>query len=233
MSQSIRQRRKSQQSSKIGIWIIGVSAAVVIIVVAAIALSNRQSVAGIAQPDVPAEWIDRNTLGDPEAPVVIEAWEDFLCPACLQWTNTVKPRLQEEYIETGQVRLVFRNFPLQGFMPASRMAAMASQCAADQEAFWPYHDRLFIAQSRGQGGFVMEDLVEYAGEIGLNSDAMLECLGTQEYAGYVDDSVNQAVSLGLQATPSILIEGQLMNNPFDYDAMSAQIDSLLESAAAE
>ncbi|MEX1019528.1 MAG: DsbA family protein [Litorilinea sp.] len=230
MSQSIRQRRKSQGTSNIGIWIIGVSAAVVIIVVAAIALSNRQSVAGIAQPEVPAEWIERNTLGDPNAPVVIEAWEDFMCPACLQWTNTVKPRLQEEYIETGQVRLVFRNFPLQGFMPASRMAAMASQCAADQDAFWPYHDRLFIAQSRGQGGFLLENLVEYAGEIGLNSDEMLQCMSTQEYGDHVTDSINQAVSLGLQATPSILIDGQLMANPFDYDAMSAQIDSLVEAA---
>lgn len=227
MSQSIRQRRKSQSSSKIGIWIIGVSAAVVIIVVAAIALSNRQSVASIAQPDLPAEWIERNELGDPNAPVVIEAWEDFMCPACLQWSNTIKPRLQEEYIATGQVRLVFRNFPLQGFMPASRMAAMASQCAADQNAFWPYHDRLFIAQSRGQGGFLLENLVEYAGEIGLNSQEMLQCLSTQEYATYVNDSVTEAISLGLQATPSILIDGQLMSNPFDYDAMSAQIDSLV------
>jgi protein-disulfide isomerase len=227
MSQSIRQRRKARRESNIGIWIIGVSAAVVIIVVAAIALSNRQTVANIAQPDLPAEWIERNAMGNPDAPVVVEAWEDFLCPACLQWHNTIEPRLKEEYVQTGEVRFVFRNFPLQGFMPASRMAVLASQCAADQNAFWPYHDRLFIAQSRGQSGFLLENLVEYAGELGLNSQSMLQCLSTQEHADYVTDSVNQAVSLGLNATPSILVNGQQIANPFDYDALSAAIEANL------
>lgn len=227
MSQSIRQRRKSQNSSKIGVWIIGVSAAVVILVVAAIAVSNRQSIANIAQPDLPAEWIERNAKGDPNAPVVIEAWEDFLCPACLQWHNNIEPRLREDYIETGQVRFVFRNFPLQGFAPASRMAALASQCAADQDAFWPYHDRLFIAQSRGQGGFLLESLVEYAGELGLNSQSMLQCLSSQQHAEYVTNSVNEGISTGVNATPTVFVNGRVIANPFDYDAISAEIDSIL------
>lgn len=227
MSKSIRQRRKSEGASKIGIWIIGVSAAVVILVVAAIALSNRQSIANISQPDLPAEWIERSTKGDPDAPVVVEAWEDFLCPACLQWHNTIEPRLTEDYIETGQVHFVFRNFPLQGFAPASRMAAMASQCAADQGAFWPYHDRLFVAQSRGQGGFVLESLVQYADELGLDSQAMLQCLSTQEHAEYVSDGVNEGISMGVNATPTVLVNGRMLANPFDYDSLSAEIDNIL------
>jgi protein-disulfide isomerase len=225
-----RQRRRQQGANQIGIWIIGVSTAVVLIVVMAIALNNRQSVANITQPDLPAEWIQRNSMGDPNAPVVVEAWEDFLCPACLQWHNTIEPRLKEDYIKTGQVRFVFRNFPLQGFAPGSRMGAMASQCAADQEAFWPYHDRLFVAQSRGQSGFLLESLIQYADELGLDSQAMLQCLSSQEHANYVTDSVNQAVSLGLNATPSVIVNGRQLANPFDYDALSAEIESLVAAA---
>ena len=139
---------KNSGSSKIGLWLVGISVAIVAIVVAIIVFNEqRVSSAPVAQPDVPADWIDRTSLGSPEAPVVVQLWEDFLCPSCQAFSRTVKPQIVEEYVKSGQVRLEFHHFPLQQHAPGSFMAAIAAECAADQNLFWPYHDKAFQAVS--------------------------------------------------------------------------------------
>ena len=92
--------RKSggSQSNSIGLWIVGVSVAVVVLVVALMMISSRQNVIAVETPDVQPEWIDRTTMGNPDASVVVQAWEDFLCPSCMQWTQMIEPvcgRLRE------------------------------------------------------------------------------------------------------------------------------------------
>ena len=154
-------------------------------------------------------------MGDPEAPVTIQAWEDFMCPACRQWTSTVEPQLIDEYIKTGQVRLEFHQFPLSIHAPGADMGAMASLCANDQGAFWPYHNRLFPAQDQGQAGFTIDALVRYADELGLDSRALMECMSSLKYRDQVTASGNEALSLGLNATPSVIVNGTKMTNPFD------------------
>ena len=223
-----RTRRKTD--SNIGIWIVGISAAIVLVVVLAIALSNRPQAVVVAAPDLPAEWLVGTTMGDPEAPVTIQAWEDFMCPACRQWTAEVEPQLLEEYIKTGQVRLEFRQFPLSIHAPGAELAAQASLCANDQSAFWPYHNRLFPAQDQGQAGFTIDALTRYANELGLDSRAFTDCVSSQQYRQQVADSGNEALSLGLDATPSILVGGVRMNDPFDYEG---EMKTLIENALAE
>src|SRR5689334_5639443 len=144
-----RTRRKSE-SNTIGIWIIGVAATIVLVVVAAIAFQNRPAAITVGAPDVQADWLNGTVMGNPEAPVTIQAWEDFVCPACRQWTTTVEPKLIQEYIKTGKVKVEFHQFPLSIHAPGSDMAAQASLCANDQNAFWPMHNRLFPAQDQGQ-----------------------------------------------------------------------------------
>lgn len=230
MTRGVTGARRAKGSAKtgsnaVGLWIVGVSAAVVLIVVAFVALSNRPSTAAIDVPDIPAEWLERNSMGDPDAPVVVQAWEDFLCPACRQWNSTVEPRLIDEYVKTGTVRLEYRHFPLTGFQPGSGIAAMASLCAADQDAFWRYHNRLFLAQDLGQSGFTIDAMVRYADELGLDSRALLECMSSQTYRDQINASFNEAVELGLNATPSILVNGVRMENPFDFDELTRLIES--------
>lgn len=222
-----RTRSKSASSSNIGIWIVGIAAAVVLIVVLAVALNSRQAAVAVEAPDVPNEWLNRNVMGDPNAPVTVYMWEDFLCPACRQWTANIEPQLVEEYVKPGQVKLEFRQFPLSGHRPGSDMAAQASLCAADQDAFWTYHNRLFAAQDRGQPGYVLDALVQYADELGLDSRTFLECMSSQKYRDEAAASANEALNLGLNATPSILVGETLMNNPFDYNEIKAAIDSQL------
>lgn len=222
--------RRKTDNNNIGIWIVGISAAIVLVVVLAVALSNRPASIAATAPDLPAEWLVGTTMGSPDAPVTIQAWEDFMCPACRQWTSTVKPQLIEEYIKTGQVRLEFHQFPLNIHAPGAEMAAMASLCANDQNAFWPYHSRLFPAQDQGQPGFTIDALVRYADELGLDSQALMECMSSQKYREQVTASGNEAISLGLNATPSILVNGVRLNNPFDYEG---EFKTAIENALGE
>jgi len=225
-SRSARNRRAgANKSNNIGIWIVGIAAVIVLAVVLIVAFSNRPSSIAVAAPDVQADWVNGDVMGDPNAPVTIEAWEDFLCPACRQWTTTVEPQIVEQYIKTGQVKLEFRQFPLSSHAPGSTMSAMASLCALDQGAFWTYHNRLFLAQDEGQAGYTIDALVRYADELGLDSRALLECMSSQKYRDAVTASANEAVSRGYGATPTIVVNGEPMANPYDMNELTALVNA--------
>ncbi|MBX3010139.1 MAG: DsbA family protein [Caldilineaceae bacterium] len=229
---SPRAKRKISQpghkpNNSLAIWLIGGAVVFVILLVIAINVNNAQPIATVTQPDLPAEWIDGTSMGSPDAPVVVEAYEDFLCPHCLQWTTTVKPRMFEEYIKAGQVRFVYRTFPLSGFAPASNMAAMASRCAADQGAFWPYHDRLFNTQREGQPGFTIERLIEYAAEIGLDRNSFTSCMTNFQHQADIEATIQEGVSRGVSGTPSVFVNGTAVSS--DYPSLQAEIDRLLSA----
>jgi protein-disulfide isomerase len=219
-------RSRQSASNNIGIWIIGIAAVIVLAVVLIVAFSNRPAATAIAAPDVQPAWLNGTVIGDPNAPVTIEAWEDFLCPACRQWTETVEPQIVEQYVKTGQVKLEFRQFPLTSHAPGSIMGAMASLCANDQNAFWPYHSRLFMAQDQGQAGYTIDALVRYADDLGLDSRALLECMSSQKYRDAVNASASEAaVTRGYGATPTIVVNGEPMANPYDMNELAALINA--------
>lgn len=212
-------------------WVIGAGVLFVLLIVFAVVINTRSGAVSVTERDVPADWINRATLGNPEAVVTVQAWEDFLCPACQQWASTMKPRLEEEFVKPGLVKLEFRQFPLNIHAPGAQMSAMATECAADQEAFWPYHDRVFQEAARsGQAGTTLDRLVNYARDLDLDVDQFRNCMTSQTHRAAVDASVNEAVALGLSSTPSILVNGKVMANPFDYNELSNEINRLLEAA---
>ena len=212
-------------------WLIGAGVLFVLLIVFAVFMNSRSSAVNVAERNVDAAWLQRTTLGNPDATVTVQAWEDFLCPACQQWTSTIEPRLEEEYVNTGLVKLEYHQFPLNIHAPGAQMSAMAAECAADQGAFWTYHDRLFQEAARsGQAGTTLDRLVSYADDLNLDVADFRSCMTTQKHRTTVDASVNQAVALGLNSTPSILINGKLMEEPFNYSALSSEIDRLLEAA---
>ncbi len=230
-SKSSGRKGGKSSSNNVGLWIVGISIGVVVLAIGILALNSRQSSASaIAAPDVPEEWLDRSSMGNPEAAVVIETWEDFLCPACRDWSTEMKTRVVNDFVKSGLVRMEFHHFPLESHAPGSMMAALASECAADQGAFWVYHDRLFQVQAAGQSAYQMERLVQYANDLGLDGNQLTQCLTGQKYASAVNDSYTQAISKGLNSTPSVVVNGKVMADPFDYRALSAEIDALLEAS---
>ena len=230
MSVSSRPKRNISQSGRKGnssmaIWLIGGAILFVILIVVAININNARPVATTAQPDLLAEWLVGSSMGNPEAKVVVDAYEDFLCSHCLEWTNTVKQQLVENYVKPGKVRFVYHTFPLSGFAPGSTMAAMASQCAEDQGAFWPFHDRLFNAQRDGQPAFTLEKLVEYAAELSLNESDFTRCMSSQAHQADIEATMQEAISKGVGGTPALFVNGASINS--DYPALQAEIDRLL------
>ncbi|MEZ4864312.1 MAG: thioredoxin domain-containing protein [Caldilineaceae bacterium] len=225
---SNRPGESKRKNSSMGLWLIGGAVVILILIVVAINVNNSGPTGPITQPDVPAAWINGMSLGNPDAAVTVAAYEDFLCPHCREWTESVEPQLFTDYIKTGKVRFEYHTFPLSGFLPGSDMAALAANCAADQGSFWPYHDRLFAAQSQGQAGFTIDKLSSYAGELNLNERDFTACMSSLKYRSAVDAAVQQGIAAGVQGTPSIFVNGQSVQS--DYPTIKSEIDRLLAAA---
>ena len=125
-----------------------------------------------------------HSQGSPDAPVAIVEYSDFQCPYCGRHFKEVEGKLKEAYLKNGQVRLVYKHLTILG--DESVWAALASECAADQNKFWEYHDLVFSRQNgENQGAFNQDNLKSWAKELGLDTAAFNDCLDTQKHLGTV------------------------------------------------
>lgn len=146
-------------------------------------------------------------MGAPDAPVTIDAYEDFQCTNCEQFHRTVLPRLLESYIGNGQVKMVWHDFTWLG--DESRTAAQAARCAGQEGLFWGYNDWLYTHQ-RGinLGQFSRSNLTSFAGDLGLNTDAFSACLDAGADAQSIRDDYDAGRALGIVATPVFIVNGE-------------------------
>lgn len=122
------------------------------------------------------------------------------------------------------VRLGYWHFAFLG--EESQWAGEASECAADQDAFWKYHDLLFESQSgENRGSFKKDNLKRLASELGLDTDAFNECLDSGRFASLVQSETSSARSMGVQSTPSFLINGQPFIGSQPFEAFQQVIDA--------
>ena len=144
-------------------------------------------------------------MGDPDAPVTIMDFSDYQCPACRSFALQAKPFLQDRFIDEGLANFVYYDFPLPHF-PHSFLAARAARCAGDQDAYWPYHDRLFASQSEWSGqSDPFSSFVGYAADLGLNRGDFRSCLGSDEHAEVVSANIELGRRLGVSGTPGIFL----------------------------
>ena len=169
----------------------------------------------VAAPEVPEEWVDGEQLGNPDAPVVVQVWSDFLCPACQTFAQTVQPQLINEYVTPGLVRLEYLYFPLQQHEPAATRSALAGACAAEQNRFWEY-EQLLMGSLHERGASVLRDahlderLVDLAASLGLDVDALSRCLAEDKYAGKVAQSVEDATAAQVLFVPQVVVNGVML-----------------------
>jgi protein-disulfide isomerase len=138
----------------------------------------------------------------------------------------VKPLIVAEYVEPGTVQFVFRDYAFRGEQAVR--AAEAASCAADQGAYWRYHDTLFLNQT-GPASFVDDRLKQMAAELGLDTDAFNSCLDSGEKRADVEASLAEGRELGVDSTPTIFVNGTEVEDWHDFNAVSQAI----ESAAAD
>ena len=158
----------------------------------------------------------RHFIGSADAPVTIIEFADFQCPYCGRWAADTYPQIDQAYIASGQVRVGYQHFAFLG--DESFWAAEASECAADQDAFWAYHDYLFAHQSgENQGAFTKDNLKTFAANLGLDSAAFNSCLENGTYRALVSGQTQAAQQLGVRSTPTFVVNGRpvLGAQPFD------------------
>jgi len=182
---------------------------------------------------------DDPALGDPNAPVTIVEFSDFECPYCKSFFEDTLPQIKEQYIDTGKVRLVYRDLPLSFHDPAATREALAANCAREQGgdgAFFAYHDEIF-ARTPGNGvGLKDSELSAIAGEIGLDSSALMSCVEEERYADEVAADLVDAQNYGATGTPTFFVgltdpsgsfTGTLINGAQPFASFQQVIDGLL------
>ena len=169
----------------------------------------------------------RHFMGDPNAPITIIEFADFQCPYCGRFFAETKPQIDEQYMQSGKVRFAYFNFAFLG--PESNWAAEAAECAADQNKFWEYHDKLYDSQSgENQGAFNKDNLKKFAEELGLDTSAFNECLDSGKYTQLIQEESSMASSIGVRSTPTFLINGQAVVGAQPFEIFEQAIDSLLK-----
>jgi len=143
-------------------------------------------------------------MGNPSAPITILEWGDYQCTYCHKFHTGTLNTIKHDFIETGKVKLVFKDFPLNG--PDSILAAEAAYCAQDQDKYWQYHDELYKNWGGERTGWVThESLDRFATTVNLDLDKFNECLDNHKYLEKVNQLYEFGKKIGIDATPSFLV----------------------------
>ena len=165
---------------------------------------------------------DSPVLGSKTAKVTIVEFSDYECPFCGRHFEQTYPQLKKDYIDTGKVQLVFKDFPL-SFHPQAQKAAESARCAGEQGKYWEMHDKLFSNQQ----SLSVENEKKWAKELGLNTAKFDSCLDSGKYASAVQADSNYGQSIGVSGTPAFFINGKKLVGAQPYSSFQAAINAEL------
>jgi protein-disulfide isomerase len=208
------------QSPMVLITIAALAVGLVVIVLASGVLGARGtgSTGELLVPirPTPPELVDptnSRAVGPADAPVTVDVWSDFQCPACGYFATQVEPDLIDEYVKAGTVRVVYRDIAFidQGNPNGeSQQAAGAARCAGEQGKFWQYHDYLFENQNgENKGAFRREVLDQIATAIGLDMTAFDSCMSGSAVFDAVKAETAEGSQAGISSSPTLAINGVL------------------------
>lgn len=173
---------------------------------------------------------DDSILGNKNAKVTIIEFSDFQCPFCRTWWKESFSQLKKEYIDTGKVRFVYRDYPL-AFHSMAMPSAQATECADEQGKYWEMHDKIFAEQEKlGQGTvqYTVNDIKKWASQIGLNAAGFNQCLDSGKYKAEVDKDFSDGNASGVSGTPSFFINGRLTVGAQPYSVFKTIIEEELK-----
>ena len=167
-------------------------------------------------------------LGNPNAPVKVDAYEDFRCSACLFYSQNVEPLVLQNYVDTGKVYYTFHFFIVidgNDGTDASYRSANAALCASEQGHFWDYHDTLYANQITESASLYTDArLATMAENLKLDMTAFNQCFQAKKYASVIQGDISQGVKLKITGTPSIFVNGTLVS---DFQQTTQAIDTAL------
>jgi len=237
--QEIRaKRRKREQQQRLYILIGIIGAALLFILIIAIpyyrqATAPVEEFVRITPQSRPME--KGTSLGDPNAKVKVDVFEDFRCPGCKSYTERIEPLLIEEFVQNGKVLYTYRQHPFLDDNSSSKdsdHAASGSMCAAEQNRFWDYHNLLYTNQTSESVQYNNKKLIAFAESLGLDTKAFSACLDENRYQNLIDEDLALGKEWNVTATPTIFVNGQVVesgapNQIPTYDQIKAAIEAAL------
>jgi protein-disulfide isomerase len=229
----VAQTRKAAHKKKTGLqpfyYVVGGIALLGLIAIAVTALRSRGG--GAALEPVPLEGLNNQDvitraqgikLGPDNAPAKMLVFSDFMCPYCGQFASQIEPQLKAEFIDKGRLQLVFYDFPLGGNHIHSFLAARAARCAGDQNKFWEYHNLLFgrLSDWGTSATPPVNQLIDYSNQVGINRDQFGQCLKSDKYQDVVSASRKLGDQLGVNATPTLILNGKRVRGEIGLDMSS-------------
>jgi protein-disulfide isomerase len=187
------------------------------------------------QPEqVPISIANAASRGRADAKVTMIEFSDFQCPFCGRHVRETMPRIDSEYIQTGKVRYVFRDFPIDSLHPQAPKAHEAVNCAGDQGKYWEMWERLFSNPRQ----LSPAQLVDHGKAVGADPGLMKQCLDSRKYEAAVNASVKEAIGLGASGTPIVFFgltepgsdtvkAVRVIRGAYPYDRFKQTIDALL------
>jgi len=219
--QELRERRRKQQQRQrlltIGLVTIG-AVLVAFAFIWPMINKNRVSSDTLASitpvtPITDTAAKDGTHLGDPNAPVKMDVWEDFQCSGCYYYSLNIEPAIIQKYVDSGKVYYTFHFFLMidgGDTTGESHQAANAAMCANEQGRFWDYHGILFTNwKGENVGSFTDERLVAMAQKLDLNMMAFINCFKANTYALEINQDFQAGLDKDVHATPSIFVNGQV------------------------
>ena len=173
--------------------------------------------------------------GKVSAPITVIDFSDFQCYLCNRFVKNTEPLMNQSYIQTGKVALVFNHLPNRGF--DSMGAALAAQCTNDQGKFWQFHNLLYSNQKAIDSGWVSkENLKNFASQIpGLDIKRFDRCFDSEKYKSFVQKDIELALSFGFKETPSFIVENsngssqETMSGALPFESFKAVIDKKISA----
>jgi protein-disulfide isomerase len=174
------------------------------------------------------------SMGDAKAPLVMVEYTDFQCPFCQQFHNTAFAQIKANYIDTGKIRFVSRDFPLD-FHDNARRAATASRCAAEQGKYWEMRHVMIVNAE----ALKADNLASYAGQVKMDVPKFTSCLASDKFKAQIDQDIAEGGVAGVQGTPSFVLgyvendklQGVRMVGAMPYAQFDAKIQEMLEKTA--
>lgn len=209
--------RQRKRSRLITIGLITLGAVIVVFAFVAPTLQDAGEIITVTPAALPSA--NGLTLGDPNASVTIDVFEDFQCPACQYYTDSIETLIIQNLLSSGDVKYTFHNYPFldgngAGNNGESDQSANASMCANEQGKFWEMHSVIYANwNGENQGNLSDVRLVAMAEAAGLEMDAFNDCFRSNKYQDDIQADFELGQTMGVSGTPSVFVNGVKVGQP--------------------
>ena len=172
------------------------------------------------------------SIGDPNAPVTIVEYSDFECPFCARFVTGAYPRIKSNYVDTGKVRIVYKDFPLDHIHPLAVPAALVGSCIAREfgdQVFFAYHDLVYLQQTS-----LSESTIDaWARDLGLSDEQLNSCRNDPTMVDEIFADRDEGSGVGITGTPSFVINGELVVGAQSFEIFEQSIENALAGQGCE